>query len=141
MEYPTWLKEIFTLMSVLYGNLWTDQMIDQDIEKAMKGVWYFYLKDFPVEIIRAGIVEAGRLYQYPPKPSQMIEIMKGLERKRKDMENFKEKQVALERSPYTPKGDSPEILEAKKAMWLRLKRYDKVRKIEDALAAMDLQKK
>lgn len=141
MEYPVWLKEIFTLMSVLYGTLWTDQMKDEEVAKATKGVWYFYLKDFAVEIIRAGMIEAGKLYQYPPKPSQVIEIMKGLERRERDRLKFEERAMRLPRSQKTGGVDAPHVLEAKRAMWIRLKRFDKVREIDETISAMDLQKK
>lgn len=141
MEYPTWLRDIFTLMTATYGNLWTDQFLDEVTGEAIKRVWYFQLKDFEPTIIRQGILQAGKQYRFPPKPAEMLEILTYLKHRQRDEEHFKilQENRLIEAPPRLP--PTREVLMAKLEMWRKLGMMSKIREIEDALAAMDLQEK
>jgi hypothetical protein len=140
-NYPAWLRDIFTLFAATYGNLWNEQFLNETTGKAVARVWFFQLKEFESSLIRQAILQAGKIYKYPPKPAELIEILRSLQHRKKDAECFREhdNNRLLEKPAKQPV--SREVMEKKAEMWRKLKRFDKEKDIMDALSHMDLQEK
>lgn len=140
MSYPSWLRDFFALMSATYGGLWNEQFLDAVTTEAIKRVWYIQLKDYEPEVIQLGMIEAAKMYRFPPKPAELIEILQSLRRQAKSREDFRimEEKRLLPAPPRLP--PTREVLEAKLKMWQKLGMGQKAKEVEDVLTAMDLQK-
>lgn len=127
-------------MTVTYANLWTDQLYDEQMIEATKRLWYQHLKDFEPKIIQEAALEATTRCEFPPKPKEMLEIVRSKNRlylanKQMD-ENFKMRAIEDKR----PKTYSKKTLEAKVAMWEKLGMHHKAQEYRDEISRMDLQK-
>lgn len=139
--YPLWLRDVFTLMAATYGSLWSNQFVDELTTEAVKRVWWMQLKDFEDEEIRAAIFQAGRDFAYPPKPAELLEILKFNRKRNEDREYFRimDEKRQLPSPPKAP--PTREVLQAKAEMWRKLGLTAKEQECLDEIARMDLQEK
>jgi hypothetical protein len=129
------------LLNSLYGAMWSDQFIDEVVTFTIKKLWLHYLKDYSPSLIHEAIIETGKTFKLPPKPADLLVILKMLKKREEDRLEFERKLGKAPRSHLTPiPRYTLEILEAKKAMWLKLRRHDKVRILEDEIASLAMQK-
>lgn len=140
MAYPGWLRDIFVLMTATYQSLWANQFVDEITTEAIKRVWWMQLKEFKPNEIREAIFAAGTKYKYPPKPAELIEIIKNVRDRQKDKDYFKMMDEKRLLPKPTIKSLSKESLLMKIKMWESLGRMDKVKAIEDEIAGLDMQK-
>lgn len=140
-SYPLWLRDIFALMSATYGSLWANQFTDQDTTEAIKRVWYMQLKEFEADDIREGVFQAGKQFSYPPKPAELIEVVRNVRNRKRDKEDFRimDEKRQLPAPPKAP--PSREVLQAKAEMWGKIGRHQKAQECLDEIARMDLQEK
>lgn len=138
IEYPTWLRDFFVLMTATYGALWSNQFLDDNITEALKRIWYFQLKNYAEFDIRQAMLECGRTFDMPPKPSQFIEIVQKLKRIREDRELFRkqEEQALLPKPARKPL--SREALEAKVKMFESIGMHAKAEVYANEIRHMDM---
>lgn len=139
-SYPAWLRDLFTLMSVTYTGLWNDAISDDYAFRAAQKVWYIALRDFHEDHIRKGIIEAVKIYRFPPRPAEVIEQVKNFKDRAKDIED----QRIMDENRLLPKPErkppSRAILLAKLEMWRKLGLIEKMKQVEDEITRLDMQK-
>lgn len=138
--YPFWLRNVFVLMGATYGSLWSEQFLDEQTTESIKRVWYLQLKDYPADVIQKAMMDAVGVFKFPPKPADLIDILKAKQRLINSNEQMaiREKNRLLE-APILP--PSRKTLEAKRQMWGKLGMIKKLQEVEDEIARMDLQEK
>lgn len=138
MIYPAWLKDFFTGMQFAYRKLWTDHLYDKETIEAAKKFWYMHLKDFYPEIIRKAIIETTNKYQYPPQPSQVVEIIKKLNNAKRDSEHFRQMDEKALLPKPSRKPLSREALEAKVKMFESLGMHAKAEAYANEIRHLDM---
>lgn len=131
MVYPRWLTEIFILLTASYGQLWTDQFLDDAVNEAIKRLWYFQLKEFDQQMIRDAILQFSRISKYPPKPAELIEILESLRRDEKERQ--RENLQCLEGNKIFTKQSTHQSLQAWSKIWKLLGRQQKAEEVEQKL--------
>lgn len=141
LRYPDWLRDIFTLMTATYGSLWSNQFVDEQTTEAIKRVWFFQLREFEESDLRPAILEAGKRFAYPPKPAELIEMVKNVQHRKRDREQFRimDEKRQLPAPPKAPL--TREVLQAKVKMWEKLGMTHKAEECLDEISRMDLQEK
>jgi hypothetical protein len=135
ISYPLWLRDIFTMFAAIYGQLWLNQFIDEEMTEVIKRTWWMLLKDFEQIEINVAAEEVYKKFAYPPKPAQMLEILKFNRNRRKDNETFRilDEKRLLPMPQKAP--DSLEVLEAKAKMWDNLGLILRATKVRDEIQA------
>jgi hypothetical protein len=135
MIYPTWLRDLFTLMSVTYSTFWDEAIADDIAFKSAQCMWYAIFKDYEPHLIQDGMLEAVKIYEYPPKPAQLLEIVISKQRLHRANEamRIRNESRLLPRPPL----DMHKVLNAKLEMWKKLGMTKKFEETMDEIARLD----
>lgn len=127
-------------MSATYGQLWTDQLLDDRIVEAQKRIWYLALRDYSADTIRAALIRITQTLRYPPRPCEVLEQVKLIHRREKDQLAY---QKMEERSLLPSPKRMPNTREfhvGRLEMWQKLGNPKKIQEAQDALSRLDMQK-
>lgn len=135
-NYPDWLKEFFTIMSLSYNNLWTDRFYDKQFLDAGLLFWYDNLKKFDPEIIIESAKDAVKMLKFPPTPSQMEEILRANQKIKQANLEIESRGIKRLQNKNQPRSRQT-VLEMID-IWKKLGNLKKLEECKDELSRMDM---